>query len=312
MASGESTARGDDVHAGLLATPKTLPCRLLWDTRGAELFAQICTVDEYYLTRSELGILHEHLPAIAAAVGPGARVIEPGSGVAHKTRLLLDALEQPASYVPIELEAAQLAASTTVLRAAYPELDIEPLCADYTRRFDLPAPRRPVGRSLVFFPGSTIGNFELAEAEAFLTRFAAQLEGGAMLVLGADSNGDAAALVRAYDDAKGVTAEFDRNVLVHLNRVYGSDFDETAFVHRAVWDADRCRIEMHLLSTRDQRVRIGDRTVAFRRDEPIVTEHCYKYPPAVLASLLTRSGWRVENVYPDARGWMRLWVCARA
>jgi dimethylhistidine N-methyltransferase len=312
MALVEPTAHGNDVLAGLRASPKTLPCRLLWDTRGAELFTQICTLDEYYLTRHELGILRERLPAIAAAVGPGARVIEPGSGVAHKTRLLLDALVQPASYVPIELEAAQLAASTAVLRAAYPELDVEAVCADYTSAFELPGSRRPFGRSLVFFPGSTIGNFELAEAQAFLARFAAQLEPGAMLVLGADSNSDGAALVRAYDDAQGVTAEFDRNVLVHLNREYGADFDCAAYTHRAVWDPERSRIEMHLVSVRDQMVRLGGETIALRRDEPIVTEHCYKYSPAALASLLERAGWRVDDVFPDARGWMRLWMCTRA
>lgn len=308
----ESTAPADDVLAGLQATPKTLPCRLLWDTRGAELFTEICTLDEYYLTRHELAVLHERLPAIAAAVGPRARVIEPGSGVAHKTRLLLEALAQPASYVPIELEAAQLAASTAVLRAAYPELDVEPLCADYTSAFELPAATRPSGRSLVFFPGSTIGNFELAEAQAFLARFAAQLEPGAMLVLGADSNSDAGALVRAYDDARGVTAEFDRNVLVHVNRAYGANFDPTAYTHRAVWDPELCRVEMHLVSTRDQVVQVGGARIALRRDEPIVTEHCYKYRPAALASLLERAGWRVDDVFADARGWMRLWVCTRA
>jgi dimethylhistidine N-methyltransferase len=310
MAPSESTAH-DDVLAGLQAAPKTLPCRLLWDTRGAELFAQICTLDEYYLPRHELGILRECLPAIAAAVGPRARVIEPGSGLALKTRLLLDALAQPASYVPIELEAAQLASSTAVLRAAYPELDVEPLCADYTRPFELPARAPSIGRSLVFFPGSTIGNFELADAQVFLAHFAAQLEPGAMLVLGADSNGDAEALVRAYDDAQGVTAEFDRNVLVHLNRVHGTDFDTTAYTHRAVWDPDRCRIEMHLVSMRNQTVRLAGQTIAFRRDEPIVTEHCYKYPPAALASLLARSNWHVEDTFADARGWMRLWICTR-
>ena len=285
---------------------------MLWDARGAELFAQICTVDEYYLTRHETGILREHLPAIARKVGPRARVIEPGSGAADKTRLLLDALAQPASYVTIELERAQLAVAAAALRAAYPELDIAPLCADYTQPFELPAPRRAFSRSLVFFPGSTIGNFELADAQTFLARFAAVVEPGAMLVLGADSNDDADALVRAYDDARGITAEFDRNVLVHLNRTRAADFDVSAFAHRAVWDRERTRIEMHLVSLREQTVRIAGHAIALRRGEPIVTEHCYKYPPAVLASLLERAGWRVDEVLPDARGWMRLWVCTRA
>jgi dimethylhistidine N-methyltransferase len=300
-----------DVLAGLQARPRTLPCRLLWDTRGAELFADICNVDEYYLTRHELGILREHLPAIARAVGPRARVIEPGSGLALKTHLLLDALEAPASYIAIELEAAQLASATAALRTAYPQIEVEPLCADYTRPFELPASARTFERSLVFFPGSTIGNFELEEARTFLARFAAQVEPGACLVLGADSSSDGAALVAAYDDAAGVTAEFDRNVLVHLNREYGADFDASAFAHRAVWDPERCRIEMHLVSLRDQRVHIGGTVIGLRRDEPIVTEHCYKYRPEAVQALLARSGWRVDNVYADARGWMRLWVATR-
>jgi uncharacterized SAM-dependent methyltransferase len=178
--------------------------------------------------------------------------------------------------------------------------------------FELPPARRPFARSLVFFPGSTIGNFELADAETFLARFAAPLEPGAMLVLGADSNSDGEALVRAYDDSKGVTAEFDLNVLVHVNRAYGSDFDVKAFAHRAVWDPERTRIEMHLVSLRDQTVHMRGKAIALRKDEPIVTEHCYKYRPEVLSALLARAGWRVDHVLPDARSWMRLWICTRA
>src|SRR5262249_25940679 len=151
----------------------------------------------------------------------------------------------------IEVEAEQLAATTDALRAAYPALELQPVCADYMQPLELPRSRASVARSLVFFPGSTIGNFELDEAETFLARFAAQAGDGAMLLLGADSNADAAALVRAYDDREGVTAEFDLNVLVHANRAYGGDFATSEFTHRAVWDRKRCRIEMHLVSTRD-------------------------------------------------------------
>jgi dimethylhistidine N-methyltransferase len=301
-----------DVIDGLRSSPKRLPCRLLWDPRGAELFARICNVADYYLTRHELALLREHAAAIAAAAGPRARVIEPGSGLALKTRILLDALDAPASYVPIDVEAEQLALATADLRVHYPELEIEPVCADYMRTLELPAPRRAVDRGLVFFPGSTIGNFELAEAEAFLARFAHHAGERGLLVLGADSNSDPQALVRAYDDREGVTAEFDRNVLVHVNRAYGTTFDPDAFAHRAVWDAAHSRIEMQLVAMRDQRVRVADRELVVEDGEPIVTEHCYKYPVAVIEAQLARAGWRVRTVFPDPRGWMRLWLCERA
>lgn len=299
----------DDVLDGLRGEPKRLPCRLLWDAHGARLFARICTLDDYYLTRHELALMHKHLPAIGAAIGPTARVIEPGSGLGDKTRLLLDALVEPSAYVPIEVEAEQLALSTASLRAAYPAMDIEPVCADYMHPFELPRPRRRFARNVVFFPGSTIGNFELGEAQEFLARFARLAGEGGMLVLGADSNGNADTLVRAYDDREGVTAEFDRNVLAHVNRLRGGDFDPAAFDHRAVWDPVRTRIEMHLVSSRRQIVRLGGEQFRFEPGEPIVTEHCYKYPVRVLEQLLGRAGWRVRDVFADPRGWMRLWLC---
>ena len=302
----------DDVLEGLFGSPRRLPCRLLWDARGAQLFARICTLDDYYLTRHELELMCEHLPAIASAIGPEARVIEPGSGLAHKTRLLLDALAAPASYVPIEVEAEQLALTVAALRSAYPDLEVEPICADYMQLVGLPRSRRRHRRGVVFFPGSTIGNFERDEAEAFLARFGRLAGPGALLVLGADSNGDAAALVRAYDDREGLTAEFDRNILVHVNRACGADFDPEAFEHRAVWDPVRTRVEMHLVSRNRQRVRISGHQLQLGAGESIVTEHCYKYPAPVLEALLARAGWRVREVFADARGWMRLWLCERA
>jgi dimethylhistidine N-methyltransferase len=303
---------GMDVVDGLRATPKWLPCQLLWDARGAELFGRICTLDDYYLTRHELALLRECVGAIAKAAGPRARVIEPGSGLALKTRILLDALVDPACYVPIEVEAEQLSATMAEFRRHYPALEIEQICGDYTKPIELPAPHRACRRSLVFFPGSTIGNFELGDAESFLARFARLAGEGGLLVLGADSNGDPERLVRAYDDREGVTAEFDRNVLVRLNREYGADFEPAAFTHRAVWNAAQTRIEMHLVSTRSQRVRVAGHEIAFDAGEPIVTEHCYKYPVPAIEALLRRAGWRVRETFADPRGWMRTWLCERA
>ncbi|HEY5935360.1 MAG TPA: L-histidine N(alpha)-methyltransferase [Kofleriaceae bacterium] len=301
----------DDIREGLRASRKHLPCRLLYDARGADLFEQICTLDEYYLTRSELALLDQHLPAIATRIGARARVIEPGSGAGRKTRMLLTALDQPASYVPIDVSREQLEHNAAALRAEYPGLELQPVHADYTQQFELPRPVTPFDRTVVFFPGSTIGNFEPDAARKFLARFGELAGPGSMLLLGADSNGDAESLLCAYDDYQGVTAAFDLNVLVHLNREHGANFDPTAFVHRATWDATRSRIEMHLVSRRRQTVAIGSETFELERGEPIVTEHCYKHSPAVLASLLEAAGWHVPEVFVDPNGRMRLWLATR-
>jgi dimethylhistidine N-methyltransferase len=299
---------GDDIVARLRAPRKYLPCKLLYDARGAALFEQICTLDEYYPYRSELALLDEHLPAIADAIGPAARVIEPGSGAGKKTRMLLAALQRPATYIPIDVSAEQLATTARDLNAEFPALEVVPIAADYTRALELPTPPRGAGRTLVFFPGSTIGNFEPDDARRFLGRFAALAGSSGSILLGADSNSDPDALLRAYDDSQGVTAAFDLNVLVHLNRTHAATFDLAAFIHRAVWDAARSRIEMHLVSRRRQTVQLAGEPIQFERGEPIVTEHCYKHRPEVLAALLGEAGWRVRQVFADPRGRMRLWL----
>lgn len=301
---------GDDVVAGLRAPHKHLPCKLLYDARGAELFEQICTLDEYYPYRSELALLDRHLPAIAQAIGPSARVIEPGSGAGQKTRMLLAALERPAIYVPIDVSAEQLAATARDLRADFAGIDVTPITADYTAAIELP-PVRHTGRTVVFFPGSTIGNFEPEEAREFLARFAVLAGPGAAIVLGTDSNHDPDELLRAYDDAQGVTAAFDLNVLAHLNRSRGATFDLASFLHRAVWDASRSRVEMHLVSRRRQTVQVAGEAFQLERGEAIVTEHCYKHSPEVLAALLGDAGWPVREVFADPRGRMRLWLGER-
>jgi dimethylhistidine N-methyltransferase len=301
----------DDVLVGLRAPHKHLPCKLLYDARGAALFEQICTLDEYYPYRSEIGLLEQYLPVIARAVGPTARVIEPGSGAGQKTRMLLSALDRPATYIPIDVSAEQLAATAHGLCAEFAGLEVVPIAADYTAALSVPPPSRHTGRTLVFFPGSTIGNFEPDDARRFLSRFAVVAGPGASIVVGADANADAEELLRAYDDAQGVTAAFDLNVLAHLNRTHAATFELAAFMHRAVWDAARSRIEMHLVSRRRQVVEIAGEPIQFERGEPIVTEHCYKHSPEVLAALLEDSGWRVRQVFADPRGRMRLWLGER-
>jgi dimethylhistidine N-methyltransferase len=298
----------DDVLAGLRGASKSLPCRLLYDARGAELFEQICALPEYYLTRAELALLDAHLPAIAAAVGPDARVIEPGSGAGTKTRRLLTTLDRPASYMPIDVSAEQLDVNAAALRREFPGLEVEPVCGDYTTQLALPRSSR---RTLVFFPGSTIGNFEPEPARCFLARFGQLAGPNAHLVLGADANADAEELLRAYDDAAGVTAAFNKNVLAHVNRTHDATFDLDQFLHRAMWNAARSRVEMHLVSRREQVVRVGADRIRFRRGESIVTEHCYKHAPPVVEAMLAATGWRLVEVFADPEARMRLWLARR-
>jgi len=299
----------DDVLAGLRASRKSLPCRLLYDDVGAELFEQICTLDAYYPTRTELALLEQHLPQIAHHVGPAARVIEPGSGDGRKTRKLLRALDAPSSYVPIDIAHDQLHRMAQALRRALPAVEIAPVTADYSAAFELPAPQRAFRRTLVFFPGSTIGNFEPGEARRFLARLAELAGGDRMLLLGADATRDPGVLLRAYDDEHGVTAAFDKNVLAHLNRTRGASFDLDAFAHRAVWNAGASRVEMQLVSQRRQVVRIAGEPISFAAGEAIVTEHCYKHTPAAMHALLAMSGWRPRQVFTAATMPFRLWLC---
>jgi dimethylhistidine N-methyltransferase len=299
----------DDVLAGLRAPHKHLPCRLLYADGGAELFERICTLDAYYPTRTELGLLEQHLPQIAHHVGPAARVIEPGSGEGKKTRMLLHALDAPASYIPIDIAGDQLRRMAVKLRAELPDVEIAPVVADYSEPLELPAPQRAFRRTLVFFPGSTIGNFEPDEARRFLARLAAIAGDDRLLLLGADATRDADKLVRAYDDEHGVTAAFNKNALAHLNRSRGATFDLDAFEHRAVWNAAASRVEMHLVSTRRQAVRVAGELIKLADGEPIVTEHCYKHTPAAMHALLALAGWRPRQVFTAAATPFRLWLC---
>jgi L-histidine Nalpha-methyltransferase len=301
----------DDVISGLRASRKHLPCRLLYDARGATLFEDICELAEYYPTRSEHALLERHLPEIGRLIGAGVRVVEPGSGAGRKTRMLLSALDRPASYVPIDISVEQLVENAAALRREFPGLEVLPVHGDYTAPLRMPAVPRSLS-TLVFFPGSTIGNFEPEAARRFLTSFAGVAGPGGWLLLGADGNQDQDSLLRAYDDSLGVTAEFDLNLLAHVNRSHGARFELQAFMHRAVWDAARSRVEMHLVSRRRQVVEVGGERFAFERGEPIVTEHCYKHSPAAMTSLLERSGWRVRQAFVDPEGRMRLWLAERA
>jgi dimethylhistidine N-methyltransferase len=222
--------------------------------------------------------------------------------------MLLTALDSPAQYVPIDVSGEQLAATARDLGEAFPALDVRPLHGDYMQPLALP-PSLPGTRfTLAFFPGSTLGNFEPSEAHGFLTRLRTMTGDRGALALGTDSNQDRRSLVAAYDDAEGVTAAFDLNVLAHVNRIRAASFDPARFVHRAVWDANHHRVEMQLVSQQEQRVTVAGEVIYLAAGEPIVTEHCYKHAPDVIAGMLAAAGWRVTEVYVGRNQRMRLWL----
>jgi dimethylhistidine N-methyltransferase len=278
---------------------------LFYDATGAQLFERITTLPEYYLTRAELEILRERAGEIAELAGPRCALVEYGSGAGTKVRLLVDALEQPVAYVPIDISHEQLAAVAGELAADYPDVCVRPLYADYTAPLELPAlPTR--ARRLAFFPGSTIGNFHPAEAAAFLRRVRRTVGADGALILGVDRRKDAAVLHAAYDDAAGVTAAFNRNMLTRLNRDLGADFDVERFAHRARFDPQASRVEMHLVSLDDQVVHVAGERIAFQRGESIWTESSYKYDRERLDELVHAAGFTITRLWTD--GEERFWV----
>lgn len=303
----------DEVWAGLAAPRKTLPCKWLYDAHGSALFERICELPEYYPTRTELGILEAHAGEMARRLGDRCLLVEYGSGSSRKTRLLLDRLEAPAGYVPIDISRAALTASARALAAAYPSLEVLPVCADYGEPLALPRPRRSARRRAVFFPGSTIGNFTPPDAQRFLARMAQVAGAGGGILIGADLRKDPAILEAAYDDAAGVTAAFDRNLLVRINRELAADFPVERFRHEAVWNDGEGRVEMHLVSLDARTVTVAGRRFAFAAGESIHTENSYKYTLPGFAALAAGAGLAVRRVWTDPRGWFSVqWLEASA
>jgi dimethylhistidine N-methyltransferase len=301
-----------EVSEGLRASPKRLPEKLLYDARGARLFDRISALDAYYPARTEVGILTANAAEIRELVGPGARVVELGSGSGTKTDLLLGSLDAPSGCVLIDIAVPALLDATDRLRLAHPHVDIVPVSIDYTKPFTLPPDERSDGDGtlLFFFPGSTIGNFEPADAVSFLRAIGAAGGPGARLLIGADLVKPREVLERAYDDPEGVTAEFNLNVLRHLNRLFGADFRLDRYRHRAPWNEGASRIEMRLVSEASQSVtlrpppEVGDvLDVQIARGEEIVTEHSYKYRPSDLVAMWERGGWSLLRTWADSRRW---------
>ncbi len=301
-AAGVPPASSDflsDVIAGLSSEPRTLPCKYFYDERGAALFQKICELPEYYITRTEIDILDRHRAEIAAHLGAQINLIGLGTGSGTKTRILIEALEKPAGYIPVDISEKQLRKSTALFHKIFPDLEILPVCADYLQPVALPSTRRKAARNVVYFPGSTIGNFEPDEATQFLRRIAKVCCHGGALLIGVDLRKDRDVIEAAYNDTAGVTARFNLNLLARANRELRADFDLQHWQHRAIYNSDAGRIEMYLISQIDQAVHVADYTFEFRSGEKIITEFSYKYAPEGFAALARNAGFEFQKMWTD-------------
>ncbi|MFE1600726.1 L-histidine N(alpha)-methyltransferase [Methylobacterium sp. ID0610] len=301
LSEPESRRFAEDVIAGLTAPRKHLAAKYFYDRQGSALFEAITRLPEYYPTRTELGILARHGAEIAATLPAGAALVEFGSGSTQKLRRLLPHLGDLAVYVPVDVSADFLRSEAEELGRDFPSLRVAPVAADFSRVFTLP-PEAEAAPRAGFFPGSTIGNFEPEAAAALLRHFAAILGPQATLIVGVDLVKDKAVLEAAYDDAAGVTAAFNLNLLARINREVGADFDLAAFAHRAFFDTAQSRIEMHLVSRRAQRVTVATMPISFAAGETIHTENSYKYTIESFRSLARSAGWEGRAVWTDPDG----------
>jgi dimethylhistidine N-methyltransferase len=288
-----------EVVAGLSSDPRELACKYFYDERGAALFQKICELPEYYITRTEIDILDRHRSEIASQLGPNVQLIGLGTGAGTKTRILIEALDKPAVYIPVDISEKQLRKSSALFRRIFPNLEVLPVCADYLQPVVIPSSRHKAARNVVYFPGSNIGNFEPDEALEFLRRIAnvSCQDGG--LLIGVDLQKDRNVIEAAYNDSAGVTTQFNLNLLARINRELGADFDLIRWQHRAIYNPDAGRIEMYLISATDQKVHIGEQEFRFRAGEKILTEHSYKYTPEGFTALARQAGFDFANLWTD-------------
>jgi dimethylhistidine N-methyltransferase len=263
----------DEVLAGLSKSPRQLSCKFFYDEQGAKLFQQICNLSEYYITRTEIEILRLHAVEMAEVLGPQIELIGLGTGAGTKTRILLEELDRPAVYVPIDISKEQLEKSSERFHKMFPNLQILPVAADYLEPFELPLPRKLSSRSVVYFPGSTIGNFQPDDATEFLSRLVELVGEDGGLLIGVDLQKDRQVIESAYNDSAGVTAKFNKNLLARINRELEADFDLAQWQHYAIYNPAEGRIEIFLISETNQTVRIGDHSFQFRAGEKILTEY---------------------------------------
>ena len=285
--------------AGLSRMPRTLPCKYFYDERGAALFQNICDLPEYYITRTETAILRLYAHEMAQCIGARCELIGLGTGAGTKTRILLEELEAPAVYIPIDISKEQLRQSTALFHQLFPQLEILPVCTDYLQPFDLPSPVRTPARKIVYFPGSTIGNFDPQEATGFLRRIVDLCEKNGGLLIGVDLQKDRDVLERAYNDSQGVTAQFNLNLLRRANHELQADFDLERWRHRAIYNSAAGRIEMYLISQIDQTVHIANHEFRFCSGEKIITEFSYKYTPEGFTALARDAGFEFARTWTD-------------
>ena len=299
ISTSESSDFVADVVAGLSSNPRALPCKYFYDERGAALFQKICELPEYYITRTEIDILDRNRAEIASQLGPNIQLIGLGTGAGTKTRILIEALTNPAVYVPVDISETQLRESTALFRKIFPELEILPVCADYLQPVVLPQALHKAALNIVYFPGSTIGNFGPDEAIEFLRRAASVCRENGGLLLGIDLKKDAGVIEAAYNDSAGITARFNLNLLERVNRDLGADFDIDQWQHRAIYNSNAGRIEMYLISEVDQFVHVAEHKFHFRRGEKITTEYSYKYAPEEFAALAGKAGFEFAHMWSD-------------
>jgi len=290
----------EDVVEGLSRRQKTLPSKYFYDERGSKLFDDICELDEYYVTRTESALMEQYVGEIASVVGPNALLVEYGSGSSQKTRLLLRNLIRPAGYVPIDISGDYLLKVGRSLQADFPQIQVMPVAADFTNGFVVPEPSSPAARNVIYFPGSTIGNFVRDEAVSLLAGMAdkAGVDGG--VLIGVDLDKDRDVLHAAYNDSQGVTADFNLNVLRRINRELGGGFDLDSFRHQAIFNEDLSCIEMHLISTRRQTVNVCKYSFLFEEGESVLTEYSHKYTVESFGQMANEAGLAVKNVWTDA------------
>ena len=297
--------------AGLRQPQKMISPKYFYDETGSNLFDDITQLPEYYLTDTELGIMEAHIDEMADVIGKEASLIEFGAGSGMKTRLLLEHMHSPAAYVPVDISEEHLLDNQNEIQADFPDIEVLPVAADFLHPFDLPNPATMPRRNVVYFPGSTIGNFEESDALELLRVMHTEAGEGGALLIGVDLQKDPAVIDAAYNDSAGVTAEFNLNMLRHLNREFGSDFDVDAFEHRATYKPDEGRVVVELVSTRDQEAHIGDARIPFARDETIITEYSHKYTLDGFAAMASEAGFSVDKVWTDERDWFSVQYCTR-
>jgi dimethylhistidine N-methyltransferase len=300
-----------EILSGLKRPQKMISPKYFYDERGSKLFEDITQLPEYYLTDAEMDIMTSHADEIAAKIGPEASLIEFGAGSGLKTRILLEYLHELAAYVPVDISEDHLLESAGQIRADFPHIEVLPVVADFTRPFDLPNPRIPPRRNIVYFPGSTIGNFERAVAEELLGVMYQEAGKDGALLIGVDLQKDPQIIDAAYNDSAGITAEFNLNMLRHLNEQFGTDFDVDAFTHDARYVPDEGRVRLSLVSGKPQDVRVGDETIRIEKGEDILTEYSHKYTLEGFAEMAAHAGFTVDTVWTDDNELFSVQYCVR-